>query len=193
MLRVLLRAAPWRGGLALSATAAALGAVAVLEGASGVGLKLVQITAVLVAGAAACALDEAAAAVVRACPVSRGRQLLVRAATAAVPLVVGLAVVVAWWQRAVVTHVLLLELVGCWVLGFALATVARARLDEPAELVASSLVLALLSVLLFDQIGRRLALFTIGEELDRTVHTWWAVMAVSGAALLLAVRERRWR
>jgi hypothetical protein len=48
-------------------------------------------------------------------------------------------------------------------------------------------------VLLFDQIGRRLALFTIGEELDRTVHTWWAVMAVSGAALLLAVRERRWR
>jgi hypothetical protein len=193
MLPVLLRASSWRGVLALSAAAALLGAGAAAEGASGLGMKLVQMSVVLVGGAAACALDEPAAAVVQACPTRLSRHLLVRAGIAVVPLLVGVAAVLAWWSRAVVDRMLLLELGGCWVLGFALATVARRRLDEPAEVVAAGLVLTLLTVLLVDQVGQRLVLFPSGEQLDRATRTWALLMAGCGVGLVAAVRERRWK
>jgi hypothetical protein len=193
VLPVLLRAAPWRSVLGLSVAAGAVGAAAVAAGATGMGLKLLQITTVLVGGAGACALDDPAAAVVRSCPVRWSRQVLVRAQTGLVPLLVGLVAVVSWWQRAQVDRVLLLQLGGCWLLGFALATVARVQLDEPAEVVASGLVLGLLTLLLFERVGRHLALFPTGEDAHRTVVTWWVVIGCCVGALLLVVREKHWK
>jgi hypothetical protein len=189
MAAVLLRAAPWPALLALSAVGAAIGGVAVLMGRAGSGPLLLHVALVLVGGAAACALDEPAAAVVDACPVGRSRRLVARSLAASVPLGTGAALVLMWWARTSVEQVQVLQLLGCWVLGFVLATVARRRLDEPAEVVAPGLVLALLSTLLVDPLGRRTALFTGGE---RTAWTWAAVLAVAGVAVAAAVQERRW-
>ena len=167
------------------------GALAVLLH-GGPSLLVLQLSMVLVGAAAACALDEPAAAVVSACPVRRSTQVLLRAAAALLPVAVGAADLLAWWARSSVDRVLLLELVGCWVLGFALAVLARVRLDEPAEVVASGLALALLSTLLVAPIGHRLVLFPDDDQLTRGVRTWWLVLAGCAVGLLIAVPERRW-
>lgn len=187
----LLRAAPWRAVLGLSAVGGVTGAVAVgVHG--GPALVLLQLALVLLGGAAACPLDEPAAAVVSACPVPRARQVLVRAVVAAVAVVVGGGEVLAWWARNHVDRVLLLELAGCWVLGFALAVLARTRLDEPAEAAGSGVVLVLLTVLLVNPIGRRLVLFPDDAHLARGVRTWWVVLVGCAVAVVAVVRDRHW-
>ena len=191
MAPVLLRAVSWRALLGLTAAGGATGALAVLL-RSGPSLMVLQLSMVLVGAAAACALDEPAAAVVAACPVRRSTQVLLRAVAALLAVAVGAADLLAWWARSSVDRVLLLELVGCWVLGFALAVLARARLDEPAETVASGVALALLSTLLIAPIGRHLVLFPGDDQLARGVRTWWLVLAGCAVGLLIAVPERRW-
>jgi hypothetical protein len=106
---------------------------------------------------------------------------------------VGLLAVLGWWLRATVDRMLLLELVGCWLLGFALATLARARLDEPAEAVSSGLVLLLVTTMLVEPIGRHVVLFPLGDDQARGVWTWCTVIAASLVALVVALRQRRWR
>jgi hypothetical protein len=191
MASVLLRAVSWRALLGLSAAGGVTGALAVLLH-DGPSLLVLQLSMVLVGAAAACALDEPAAAVVAACPVPRSTQVLLRAAAALVAVAVGAADLVAWWARTSVDRVLLLELLGCWVLGFALAVLARVRLDEPAEAVASAVALALLSTLLVAPVGRRLVLFPDDDQLARGVRTWWLVLTGCAVGLLIAVPERRW-
>jgi hypothetical protein len=189
---VLLRAVAWRALLGLSAVAGATGALAVLLRGGSAQLVL-QLSLVMVGAAAACVLDEPAAAVVGACPVPRLTQVALRAFASLVPVGVGVAVVTAYWSRGVVERILLLELAGCWVLGFALAVLARARLDEPTEVVAPGLALVLLSVLLVNPIGRQLVLFPDDDQLARGVRTWWLVVVGCSVAVVAAVRERRWR
>jgi hypothetical protein len=188
---VLLRAVSWRALLGLTAAGGATGALAVLL-RSGPSLTVLQLSMVLIGAAAACALDEPAAAVVAACPVRRSTQVVLRAAAALVAVAVGAVDLLGWWARSSVDRVLLLELVGCWVLGFALAVLARVRLDEPAEAVASGVALALLSILLIAPLGRRLVLFPDDDHLARGVRTWWVVLAGCAVGLLIAVPERRW-
>jgi hypothetical protein len=188
VLPVLLRAAPWHGLLALSAAGAGLGSAggAVLTSSS---LMQLHLGLVLVGGAASFAMDDPAAAVVDACPVRRSRRVAARALAATVPLGIGAALVLSWWARTTSDAGQLLQLLGCWVLGFALAAVARLRLEEPGEVVAAGLMLVLLTVLLVQPIGRRAALFNSD---DRAAWSWTVVLAGSGLALVVAVRERRW-
>jgi hypothetical protein len=189
---VLLRAVAWRALLGLSVAGGVTGAAAVFAH-SGPSLLVLQLSMVVIGSAAACALDEPAAAVVGACPVRRSTLVALRAFGALVPAGVGAGVLVAWWARGDVERVLGLELAGCWVLGFALAVLARARLDEPAEVVASGLALVLMSVLLVNPIGRRLVLFPDDDQLARGVRTWWVVIVGCAVAVVAVVRERRWR
>jgi hypothetical protein len=154
---------------------------------------VLQLALVLVGAAAACVLDEACAAVVWACPVSRAEQVLARALTAVPALATGVGLVWLWWALESKDRVLLLEGVGCWVLGFAVATSARRWLDEPAEVVVAGFVLVLLSVMLVDPIGRRLQLFPLGDDSGRSVRTWWVVVVACLATLVVVVRERPWR
>lgn len=191
MLPVLLRAAPWRGLLGLTATGAALGALGLALG-NGAGLTVVQLALVVLGSAAACALDEPAAAVVAACPLPRTQWVLSRGGAAAPALAVGGALVTAWWARTAVDGVLLLEGAGPWVAGFALAVLARRRLDEPAEVVAPPLVLTLVGVLLWNPLHRWVDLFPSGPGL-RTAAGWWCVVGAAVLGLALAVPERRWR
>jgi hypothetical protein len=188
--RLLLRAAAWPALLALAAAGAAAGIGGVLLGRTGTGLLMVQLSLVLVGGAAACALDEPAAAVVDACPVRRARRVLVRAVAGSVPLVTGAGVVASWWLRTSPHRLVLLQLLGCWLLGFALAVVAGLRLDEPAEVVAPGLMLFLVTLLLVEPAGRTVALFSDGA---RTAETWLLLAGAAVLAVLSAVRERRWR
>ena len=185
----LLRAAPWPALLGLSAAAAVTAAVAIGL-ASGPGRTVLHLSLALVAGSAACALDEPAAAVVRSCPMQRSKQALPRVTAATVPLLVGAVAVAAWWARTTPERLLLLELVGGWVLGLTLAAVARRWSDEPAEVVATGLVLLLATTLLVGPVGRRLALYGDGQ---RAAHVWWAVLAACLVAGLLLLRERRWQ
>jgi len=192
VLSVLLRAAPWRGLLALSAAGAATGGTAVAMH-SGPASRMLELTLALLGGAAACALDEPSAVVTAPCPVARWRQVLVRALTASVPLAAGAVLVATWAARGSLDRLLVLQLAGCCLLGFALATMARTWVDEPAELVVPGLVLSLLSVMFVEPVGRRLVLFPDDAQLDRGVRTWWVVLVCCGVSLVLAVRERRWR
>ncbi|MDP9183399.1 MAG: hypothetical protein M3P04_11560, partial [Actinomycetota bacterium] len=108
------------------------------------------------------------------------------------PLLVGVGLVLAWWARAGADHVLLLELAGPWAVGFVLALLARARLDEPADVVVPALALVLLTLVLRNPLGRWVELFPLGPGF-RTVPVWWAVVGTSAGAAALAVREWRWR
>jgi hypothetical protein len=191
MVRVLLRAAPWPALLGLSAVGTLTAAVAIAI-PDGPGITILQLSLAVIAGAAACAVDEPAAAVVMACPVRRSTQTLVRALAASAPLLVGAAAVLAWWVRTGVDRMLLLELVGGWVLGFALAVVARRWLDEPAEVVASGLLLLLVTTMLVGPVARRLALYPSGDT-GVGVRTWWTIMAGCVVAMLLVVRDEEWR
>jgi hypothetical protein len=191
MAPVLLRAVSWRALLGLTAAGGATGAVAVVSH-SGPSLMLLRLSMVLLGAAAACALDEPAAAVVAACPVRRSTHVLLRAAAALVALAVGTAELLAWWARSSLDRVLLLELVGCWVLGLSVAVVARSRMDEPAEVAAPGLALGLMSVLLIGPLGHRLVLFPDDDQLARGVRTWWAVLGACAVGLAVVVPERRW-
>ena len=191
MLLVLLRAAPWRALLALTAAGAATGALA-LAVPAGTGARLLQMALVLGGGAAACALEEPAAAVVGACPVRRLTQVSARAGAASVPLLTGASLVLLWSLANDVDRLLVLQLVGSWLLGFSLAVLARTRIDEPAEVVASAMVLALFTVMYVGFVGRHLVLFPLGEQVDRATRTWVAVMLAAVVALVLVVRERPW-
>jgi len=186
---VLLRAAPWPALLALSAAGAVTGVGGLALGRSGAGALLLHIAIALLGGAAACALDEPSAAVVDSCPVRRARRVRVRALAAATPLATGTTLVLAWWARTSVERLAVLQLAGCWLLGFALAALSRRRLDEPGEIVAPGLILALLTVLLVEPVGRRVHLFS-GDRPDRT---WWVLVGAALLGLLLAVPERPWR
>jgi hypothetical protein len=189
VLAVLLRAAPWPALLAVSAAGATAGGVALAAGPS---LVLLQVALVVVGGAAASALDEPSAAVVRACPLGRWRQVVVRALAAAVPLGAGAVLLGGWAARQPVDRVLGLQLAGCWLLGFTLAVLARSRIDEPAEVVAPGLLLVLLTVIFVGPIGRHVPLFAPEQGLDRLTRSWVVVLVACAVALVLAVRERRW-
>jgi hypothetical protein len=191
MLAPLLRVAPWRALLGLVAIGAGLGACGVLVG-GGSGMRIVQLGLVVVGASAGCALDDAAAPVTAACPVPRRVQIAVRALAAAPGVLGGLLVAGAWWVAERGDKLMAVELGGTWVLAFALAAMARLRIDEPGEVVVSGLALLLLSVIMSDTIGRRLALFPLGEQGSRAARTWGLLCAAALVGLALAVRERRW-
>jgi hypothetical protein len=191
MLAPLLRVAPWRALLGLVALGAGLGAAGVLVGA-GSGMRIVQLGLVVVGASAGCALDDAAGAVTAACPVPRRVQVAARALAAAPGLLAGLVVAGAWWLAERGDRLMVVELGGTWVLAFAFAAMARHRLDEPGEVVVSTLALLLLSVIMSDTIGRRLTLFPLGDHGERAARTWGVLCAAAVVGLALAVRERRW-
>jgi hypothetical protein len=185
---VLLRAAPWRALTGLSGAAGALALVGLLVGGAP-GLRVLQLGAVLIGGAAACALDEAAAEVVEACPARRWSRVAVRASAAAVPSLVG-AVVLLLRSASPLGFA---QLLGCFFLGFVLAVLARTRLDEPAEVVAPATVLGLLLVMFAEPVARRVVLFPSEGGAARGLATWEAMAGACALALLAVVPERRWR
>lgn len=192
MLRALLRAAPWRALLGLTALGSATGVLALVL-PEALGARVLQMALVLGGGAAACALEEPAAAVVGACPVRRSTQVLVRAAAACASLATGGALVLLWSVVYGANRLLLLQLVGSWSLGFVLAALARTRLDEPAEVAAPAVVLSLLCAMYLSTLGRYVVLFPLGEQVGRATCTWAVVIAAAVVGLALAVRERPWR
>jgi hypothetical protein len=190
---VLLRAAPWTAVLAASGAGAVAGTLAIGFGPTGAGVMLVHLALVLVSGAAACALEEPAAAVVEACPTQSWRRLLPRVVAATAPLTVGAGVLGTWWARADVQAFQLLQLAGCWLLGLSVATLARTRMAEPAEVVAPGLVLVLLVVVLVEPVARRVHLFPVGSDPGAATRTWLVVLVLCLAVLVTVVPERRWR
>ena len=188
MNRVLLRAVPWRALAGLSGAAGALALVGLLVGGA-LGLRVLQLAAVVVGGSAACALDEPAAAVVEVCPVSRSTRIAVRAGAASLPSL--LAALVLLLRDA--SALGFAQLLGCWLIGFVLAALARTRIDEPAEVAAPATVLGLVLVMFTEPVARRLVLFPLEGGTARAIRTWEAVAAVGALALLAVVPERRWR
>ena len=154
------------------------------------GTGLLQLGYAVLGGLAARALDEPAAAVVAACPRSRVRGVALRALS----FVPWLALAAALSSTHVPQHrFLLVELVGCALVGFTAAAVARRWLDEPGDVVGPAVALTLVAALVFAPIAHRLALFPDGVVGTRTLLSWSSIAALSAAALVLVVPERRWR
>lgn len=191
MLSLVARATPWRALTALATGATALGALAPLLG-GGPGLVCLFLVLVVLGCAGGLVLDDAAAAVVDACPVGRPAQRLQRAVVASPLVAIGLGASLAWWWREGATRMLLLQLAGCLLLGYALAALGRLRVDEPGDAVASGLGIALLGAIAFPPMAQRLRLFADYPD-RRGVLLWCVLVAGSVVALLLAVPERRWR
>lgn len=188
MNRVLLAAAPWPALTGLSGAAGALAGVGLLVGGPA-GLRVLQLGAVVVGGSAACALDEPAAEVVQACPARRSSRVAARASVAAAPSLVG-AVVLLLRGASMLGFA---QLVGCWLLGFVIAVLARTRLDEPAEVAAPATVLGLMLAMFAEPVARRVVLFPSHGAAARALTTWASVAAGCALALLAVVPERRWR
>jgi hypothetical protein len=190
-MRALLRAAPWRALVGLATVGSVLGVLGFAVGGA-TGVRCLQLMLVLLGGAAACSLDDAAASVVAACPVPHWRRVAARSAPVLAQVLVAAGWLSLWALRSEVDARLALELVGCAALGFGAALVARQWLDEPGDLVASSLILALVGVLLIDPLDRALALFALEGHPHRTWLSWGVVLVASALALTAGVPEHRW-
>jgi hypothetical protein len=154
------------------------------------GTGLFQLGYAVLGGLAARALDEPAAAVVAACPRSRVRGVALRALSFGPWL--GLAATLS------IGHVrqhrfLLVELVGCAIVGFTAAAVARRWMDEPGDVVGPAVALTFVAALVVAPIAHELALFPDGAAGTRTLLSWAAIALVSAATLAVVVPERRWR
>jgi hypothetical protein len=182
---IVLRGGPWQALLGLAAAGAALGVL---------GLEIdhprsAHLGCVLIGCAAAFALDEPAAEVVAACPRSRRSRSAGRIATA-LGLTTAIGVL---WSALGASAALLLALLGCAVLALAAAAATRAVRAEPGEPVAVALLLALVTAMLFEPIGKHLMLFPLGPASDRSFAAWWTLIAVALVSLLVTSSEHDWR
>jgi hypothetical protein len=179
---VILRGVDWRVLAGGSALGAAMLALCVALPADGVPLTYVRLALIALAGASAFVLDEPAAAVVAAVPVTRARRTAVRLVAVLLPMGVWVSSVLALALRHPGTPVRALLTEGVGVLAVAVAGAAALRLagrDEPGEVAASVLGATLLAVLLFDPPPHSVPMFPVNDGWAASTLLWTGLAAVA--------------
>lgn len=196
MIRSMLLAGAWRVVIGLSAAAVALGGCGVAFPAAAT--ALLPLAFVLLAAAAAFALDEPASLVVDVTPTGAVRCTAIRALALLAPLAAGAVLMLAGARRglALPWAATGLALAGNVMLGFAVACVARTRTGEPGAPASAAVVMILMTPTLLPTVARRVSTFPAsGGEGWSSNTVWWTVLAISAAAVALSVSgrpARRW-
>ncbi|MEP7018548.1 MAG: hypothetical protein ABI899_11090 [Actinomycetota bacterium] len=190
-----LRGINWAAVLSGSAFGAAILAGCVAYAEDGPPLLYVRIALVALAAAAAFVLDEPAAAVVDAVPVTRRSRTAVRATAVVLPLAVWTAGILALDRRNSVTTVGALLLEGAGVLTVAVALSAILRMTgraEPGEIVASVLGASILGMLIFNPSPGSVPLFPVGDSWAASTALW-AFLAAAAVMLVMAASQDPYR
>lgn len=196
MIRSMLRAGAWRAVSGVSATAVVLGGCGVAFPAAAT--ALFPLAFVLLAAAAAFALDEPASQVVDVTPTGPVRRTGIRALALLAPLAAGAVLMLAGAQRglALPWAATGLALAGNVILGFAVACVARTRTGEPGAPASATVVLILMAPTLLPTVARRVSTFPTSNGVGLSSNTvWWTVLVLCVAAVAVSVSGRplpRW-
>jgi hypothetical protein len=184
---------PLLSGCAL-ASAILAGCVVAKDG--GPPLTLVRVALIALAAGTAPILDDPAAPVVEAVPVTRRRRTMSRMAVVVAPLSVWVAGVLALELRSVTTPAAALLVEGAGALAATVAVSATLRFagrDEPGDVAATVVCTALLGLLVFPP-SSSVTLFPV-ERGWATSSILWAGLAVVAVAVVLLtsgdVRRRR--
>jgi len=190
---VILRGVDWRGVLGASALGATVLLLCVALPTDGLPLTYVRLSLIALAGATAFVLDEPAAAVVDAVPVTRRHRTAVRLIATLVPLGTWTVGVLALASRHPGTPVRGLLVEGVGALAVALAGAAVWRLTgnrEPGEVVATVLGATLLGVLLFDPPPHAVPVFPVHDGWAASTLLWAGLGAAAGIAVVAASADR---
>lgn len=190
-----LRGVNWAAVLGGSVIGAAILAGCVAFAADGPPLGYVRLALVALVAGAAFVLDEPAAAVVDAVPISRRQRTAARSFAVIVPLAVWSVGVLALELRNAMTPALALLVEGAGLLAVTVALAAVVRLTgriEPGEMVASVIGAAMLAVLTFNPPPRSVPLFPIGDGWAASTALW-ASLSVAAVALVIAASRDPYR
>jgi hypothetical protein len=196
MIRSMLRAGAWPAVTGVSGAAVVVGGCGVAFPAATT--ALFPIAFMLLAAAAAFALDEPASLVVDVTPTGPVRRTGIRALALLAPLAAGAVLMLAGAMRglALPWAATGLALAGNVVLGFAAACVARTRTGEPGAAASTTVVLILMAPTFLPAVAHRVSTFPISGRDGLSSNTiWWTVLAVSVAAIAVSVSDRprlRW-
>jgi hypothetical protein len=184
---VLLRESVWPASSALCGTALLAGVGGVTLGRNAIGPPLVQLAFALLAGSAAAGMDEPSGQVVNVTPTGFGRRVGRRAVALSLPLAVGATLVAGVALRHVRLPLggLMVTLGGYLAFGFAVAVLARRRVEEPGRWAPTAVVITLVAAPALPQVARWVTFFP-GQERSGAMSStaWWLV---AGGASLVAI------
>ena len=181
---VLLRESLWPTSVALTSAALLAGLGGLALGRNAVGPPLVQVAFALLAGSAAATLDESSGPVVNVTPTGFGRRIARRAVALLFPLAVGGALVagVALRQMHLPPGGLVVALGGYLVFGFAVAVVARRRVEEPSRWAPTAVVITLVAAPALPPIARWVTFFP-GQGRAGAISSTACWLLAGGASL----------
>jgi hypothetical protein len=185
--RGILRGVDWRAVLGASALGATVLLLCVALPVDGLPLTYVRLALIALVGAAAFVLDEPAAAVVDAVPVSRRHRTAVRGVAGLVPLAVWTAGVLGLAARHPGTPLRGLLVEGAGALAVALAGAAvlrRTGSREPGEVTATVLGAGLLAFLLFDPPPHSVPVFPLQNGWAASTLLWAGLGAAAAVAFV---------
>ena len=190
---VVLRGAVWPTTAGLTGAALVLGVVADADARSVAGPGLLQVAFALLAASAAATLDDPAGAVADVAPVGYAKQTLRRSAALTLPLSVGTVLIsgAAFGRMKLPVTDLCVALVGGVTLGFAVAVIARCRVEEPGRWAPTAVAIALVAGPALPLIGRRVAFFPGEENSGALSSTAWWLLATPASLVVIAAVLRR--
>jgi hypothetical protein len=185
---VLLRESVWPTSVALTGAALFAGLGGLAFGRSAAGPALVQLAFALLAGSAAATLDELSGPIVSVTPTGFGRRVARRAVALLLPLAVGVGLMtgVARRHMHLPLSALIVALGGYLAFGFAVAVVARRRVEEPGRWAPTAVTVTLVAVPVLPQLARWVTFFPGQERSDALSSTAWWLLA-GGASLIVIV------
>jgi hypothetical protein len=197
MIGPVLRAGAWPAVVGVSGVAVVVGGCGAAFPATA--SVLLPICFVLLAAAAAFALDEPASLIVDVTPTGPGQRTGIRAVALLAPLAAGALVLLAAALRgqALPWPGTGLALAGHVLFGFAVACVVRTRTGEPGAVAGTAAVLVLMAPTLVPQVARRVRTFPApGAGGLSSDPVWWSVLVLCVVAIAISVNGRslpRWR
>jgi len=186
---LLLRESVWPASAALSGAALLAGLGALAFGRNAAGPPLLEVAFVLLAGSAAATLDELSGRVVDVTPTGFGRRIARRSTALLLPLGVGvlLAAGVALRHVRVPLGGLVVALGGHLAFGFAVAVVARRRVEEPGRWAPTAVVVTLVAAPALPQVARWVTVFPGHERAGAMSSTVFWLLAGSASLVAIAV------
>ena len=189
-----LRGVPWTAVTMSSALAALLMVPWVAWPTVSFGPMMLTSGFAILGAAAAFVLDEPSADAVDAGPTTRRQRSMVRSLALVLPLSVGLAAVAGLEARTplVPARGLVLQVVGCVLLGLTAAAVSRSRgVASPGDAAASGVGLLLLVCAHLEPLRSWVLVFNLGDDpwWDRTMSLWAVLVVGCGCVLVVTTRD----
>ncbi|MEO6144228.1 MAG: hypothetical protein ABIP19_09640 [Dermatophilaceae bacterium] len=201
-MRILLTALPWRPVATASGAAVCLLSIVAVWPESGFAAVGIKLALVCLAAAAAFVLDEPAAAAVDSAPRTLRARTVIRLAGVSIPATIGasgLFMIGARLGSSTSSALrgqfpyggLLLQLVGCLLLGVAASAFTRRFMPVPGDLVSGVVAGVLTTLVIYNPFARWVDVFPLSlqDRWSRAVILWIIVCLICVVTLARATRD----